>query len=489
MWSSIPVVADGGPSLGSTGVRARARRRNGERSRAAHPDHPREEHDRGSTLRSSQYSFEGCGRAREQRLEALLRAQPDVVDLWSAMRSAKHRRRRPLAQERLAHRCRRVDRHRSQSRQEPCARRRGRTAWNKRTPYSHVGDLSVLAGIRDGRKSRHGACSRNAAQPDPRPDARPGRLPTRGLRSRDPAVLSCTPRARNRPARRQRSPARSDSRRPHTRARVGRTHDVRAGGVRAPGSADPPPSRHPKYAGGVRHPVRRRPARRSRCQPAPRRSASTSRTTTRIPGASSRSTWERRRNSSPSRWSTRMARRSPLRTPRALAWPPRTESRLRSRPACCWLACDSRSPHPAARRSPHPSSQRSRPRDHGERGPMGALAPRLVGVARGAVRGVGGGRPACGGARAFAGWSPDPGRRGGRSHGNARAGHRLRPRQRVRRGCDRGEARAHLATGGRPLDRAGSQSRWTRRRNAWERPRRRSQSELPLALAAHGRLL
>ena len=40
--------------------------------------------------RSSQYSFERCARAREQRLEALLRGQPGVVDLWSAMRAAKH---------------------------------------------------------------------------------------------------------------------------------------------------------------------------------------------------------------------------------------------------------------------------------------------------------------------------------------------------------------------------------------------------------------
>jgi hypothetical protein len=39
--------------------------------------------------RSSQYSFERCARAREQRLEELLRGRPGVVDLWSAMRAAK----------------------------------------------------------------------------------------------------------------------------------------------------------------------------------------------------------------------------------------------------------------------------------------------------------------------------------------------------------------------------------------------------------------
>jgi hypothetical protein len=39
--------------------------------------------------RSSQYSFEDCARAREKRLERLLRGQPGVVDLWSAFASAR----------------------------------------------------------------------------------------------------------------------------------------------------------------------------------------------------------------------------------------------------------------------------------------------------------------------------------------------------------------------------------------------------------------
>ena len=104
--------------------------------------------------RSSQYSFEGCARAREQRLEALLRGQPGVVDLWSAMRSAKHGGGDLWLKN---------DSHTDTAGSIVIARSLVRSlrpsAWQDGVetsgpPYSYVGDLSVLAGIRVS-ESRH----------------------------------------------------------------------------------------------------------------------------------------------------------------------------------------------------------------------------------------------------------------------------------------------------------------------------------------------
>jgi hypothetical protein len=97
--------------------------------------------------RSSHYSFEGCARAREQRLEALLRGQPGVVDLWSALRAAK-RRGGDLWLENDSH----TDTAGSIVIARSLVRSLRETAWQEGVEtsgaeYGYSGDLGVLAGI------------------------------------------------------------------------------------------------------------------------------------------------------------------------------------------------------------------------------------------------------------------------------------------------------------------------------------------------------
>jgi hypothetical protein len=97
--------------------------------------------------RSSQYSFERCARAREQRLEELLRGHPGVVDLWSALRSAKHGGGDLWLKN---------DSHTDTAGSIVIARSLVRSvrpsAWQEGversgTPYAYAGDLGALAGI------------------------------------------------------------------------------------------------------------------------------------------------------------------------------------------------------------------------------------------------------------------------------------------------------------------------------------------------------
>ena len=201
--------------------------------------------------RSSHYSFERCARARERRLEALLRGQPGVIDLWSALRAAK--REGDLWLENDSH----TDTAGSIVIARSLVRSLRPTSWQEGletsgAAYGYSGDLGVLAGIPTS-DPRH----RLVLHGRPRNPIRAPLLALSDsqLEASDPEILPYFP------ARQElgidllvaRNPCSNDSRRAHTGARVGRAHHIRASGVRPPLAADRrPPARHSQRAGGVR---------------------------------------------------------------------------------------------------------------------------------------------------------------------------------------------------------------------------------------------